>query len=331
MNEQLPPAEEEPRGEQTQEFEQPVESGTSPRDPGRPKQRAILYDADGRAYYVYHKRQTSGKRSWRRPLNKPAVWWERYDLLLADNSLVNPKCVKRSGFVPVAEEDAILVFSRLHWWSHGPLQIAIASIALLCVMSWFWLLPQLASRETGNAVTTAVWFAPLITLAILAVGGLSYLHVWIPWAYRYLVVTNVRIMLMYAPPFGLPGDQSSLFLKDVLAVRTVDQAVAKYIPSWGNLLPKIGITGYKILEGDSAADNDAWLRDGIRYVRNAEEVTDAIEDVKAQAARLETERHAEDMDFQQRQAVASEAMRDALGETNTLLNRLLNADRGGLN
>lgn len=136
---------------------------------------------------------------------------------------------------------------------------------------------------------------------------------------------------MYAPPFGLPGDQSSLFLRDVLAVRTVDQAVAKYIPSWGNLLPKVGITGYKILEGDSAADNDAWLRDGIRYVRNAEEVKDVIEDVKAQAARLETERHAEDMDFQQRQAIASEAMRDALGETNTLLSRLLNADGGGLN
>jgi hypothetical protein len=252
----------------------------------RMKRRELIEYDDGNTYLIVNVVKKFKTRVWQRPSKTV----ETFEYLLYEQGLVHKKLAKKAEFIPVAGENSIRVCSRLHWMQHGPAQLGVLAIALFATGAWLWTTAQLSNVE-------ALWLM-LAWLGVMIGCGTAYLRVWIPWAYHYLIVTNVRIMLVYKPPFGLPGTMASLKIGDILNVETVDQSPGRFIPSLGNLLPNFGLTGYKILKGDGAAQGDDWFRNGIKYVRNAEEVENIITSAQAEAAVVVNERHTEDMDHQ---------------------------------
>lgn len=224
---------------------------------GRPhvKARELIRGDDGEQYLVLRSIDSFRPKTWRRKQYR--VVTHRYRL---DNSpLVDPRLAHRPAVKPVEGEEAIYCLSRLHWFSHGPKQILIALLAVLVVAGG-------GVIDIGYDAFGLPRLVLVLTVsAILGWLALEYFRVWMKWAYRYLIITNRRVMLIYDPPFNLPGEEPYVLISAIKTTHPEDQSW------WGNWL------GYGIIQADTAADKgDEWINEGVRYVRRGQEVSNKL-------------------------------------------------------
>ena len=280
------------------------------------KPRELIEYEDGTTSLVVRER----KIVRRHVFAKPERTMVRSEIELADSYLVGKRLAKHSTFKPIQGESKVFVFTRLHWVEHAPLQIALVAAAIavtvgLCLTAAFGAL----------SVSAAGWL--LIWLVLMLAAAAGYLYVWIPWAYTWLVVTDRRIMLMYAPPLWIEGSpMRAVLFTDVGTSNHEDQ---HGFTNW--LLGKLGQTPYGIIQADTAADKgDEWVNEGIRYVRHPEEVKRVIDERLLAIKSLQLqERHAEDMAYQRRQAEAAEETLGATREMRDLLRHHLERQSQG--
>lgn len=303
MSNAEPPYEEGPTPEDTQEIPpalqeaEPIVEDEADWDEEagkKPKRiREIGVDAEGNKYLIFHEKVRKPAPRSRRFQRRPryTTRWVRRELQLKDNEYVDLHLVAKIPFVPVEGEESILAFNRLHWWSHGPEQILIGFIAAAATITTAWLTGWLDSPPIGLMLG-------MYALFMLGLSG-WYATVWIPWAYMVLIVTDRRIILVYAPPFALGGTYEEVAIEDVQNISTHDQTVGKWIPAWGNILAKLGLMGYKVLRGDTSADDDDWIRKGIKYVRGAENIQELISSQRAKLTGRGAAQHEEAMGGQQ--------------------------------
>lgn len=302
MSDTEPPHEEEPTQEDTQEIpptptvNEPLAADEIQADEEsrkKPKKlREIWEDDQGNKFFVYYEKTREQRPESRRFRRKQryVTAWVRHELHIGDNEYVDLGLIKKIPFAPVASEESILAFNRLHWWSHGPEQILIGFIGTVAITIAAWLTGRLDDPRPEVIV-------PALLVLLVALSG-WYVTVWIPWAYTVLIVTDKRIILVYAPPFALGGNYEEVAIQDVQNISTHDQIVRKWIPAWGNILSKLGLMGYKILRGDTSADDDDWIRNGIKYVRGAEDVQKLISAQRARLMEQGQQQHEEAMNFQ---------------------------------
>lgn len=138
--------------------------------------------------------------------------------------------------------------------SHGPEQIGFAIL---------WL-AGLALIGTASELLTQTEPSGLLMfglgLILTLACGIAALRSWMKWAYTYLICTDVRIILIYHPPFKLPPKIKVAQLSRLQGCNASS--------SWlGNAL------NYGTIRSDTAAhskdehgnDLGEWLEKGIKY------------------------------------------------------------------
>jgi hypothetical protein len=294
----------------------------------RPKrnQRRLFVDSTGHTWLVYERHEFPRQRVF----GKKTHTVTRGDIRLANTLLVNDRAVRRSTFEPIASEEDIFVYRRLHWVSHGPAQIGV-------VLTTGALIIALLIGSVTSLIEPVV--AATSTIIVLLTGAGAYLWYWIPWAYRWFIVTDERILLIYDPPLWLKGNVQSIPLSQINFFNAFDQ---HRVFTW--MLEKAGLPAYGVIGGDTPAqDGDEWIRRteatdeqdketgakihrGLRYVPHFTEVKQTLDTRLAARQQEADDRYEEDKDFQRRQAEASEAERDATFEIRDLLKQHLASD-----
>jgi hypothetical protein len=168
--------------------------------------------------------------------------------IIIDNGFVDEGLLLKSNFVPIDGEEEIYHFRRLDWFSHGPLQLLILTIGVVATI--------LANQYLDVRAVLACAFLTVIT----------YWWVWMKWAYKYLVMTNARMQLIFDPPFSMPGSVDSSPIDRLVGMRSVD-------PSWFTNLFNYG----SLFSETAATDIDKWIKDGVKFVRDHRQVRDMIE------------------------------------------------------
>ncbi len=268
---------------------------TSLRPPGR--QRQLVDYTDGTKHLVINKRSVMKRRIF-----GGEVSWSTSEITLKPGPLMNAKLARQSSFVPIPTESEALIFTRLHWWSHAPRQLALFMAAL--VVTGLSLYLAFARMGIEGWMIGIAWFVLMTSLAI------AYLIVWIPWYYTWFVVTDRRIILAYDPPLWLAGTPAqSVQVNSIMPSNHIDQTGIHAVINWILGLPWISITQYGIISADTASDKgDEWLNEGIAFMRHPALVKDIIDELAIEQATRTEEYQSEDSDKQERQAVALEAL-----------------------
>jgi hypothetical protein len=179
---------------------------------------------------------------------KKKLWRHKTQTIELDNSPdVDIRLATKIPISPTDRETKIYCLERLHWWSHGPEQLAIAAGTLGLIV----LILLLGSSSNDWATKLAVIFV------ILVAGGIWYFFVWMKWAYRFLIFTNKKIRFPYVPPLNLPSNDPST---DLVKLTGGMNQKASW---WGRTI------GYGTIRTETVADVvDDWLLKDVRYVKN---------------------------------------------------------------
>lgn len=239
---------------------------TSVRPPG--KQRQLVDYTDGTKRLVIHKRSVLKRRIF-----GGQVSWSTSEIALRPGLLMNAKLARQSSFAPIPTESEALIFTRLHWWSHAPKQLALFAVALgVTGVSLY-----LGFTRTG----IEGWMIGLAWIVLMVILAGAYLIVWVPWYYTWFVVTDRRIILAYTPPLWLAGTPAqSSPVKNILTSNHIDQTGIHAIINWILGLRWISITQYGIISADTAGDKgDEWLNEGIAFMRHPALVKDIIDEL----------------------------------------------------
>lgn len=197
-------------------------------------------------------------------LFKKKLWKHKIQKLELDDSPdVNIRLATKIPIRPTDGETKIYHLQRLHWLSHGPTQLGIA-VGTLLVM---WLL-SFESLQDGGADLP---IGPLLILGVS--GGVWYYLVWIHWAYKYLIFTNLKIRLSYVPPFKLPRKTPSTDLASLQGGTDPSSGVI------GNIF------GYGRIRTETVANFvDDWLLKSVRFVKNYERVALLLDQLRENIA-----------------------------------------------
>jgi hypothetical protein len=184
------------------------------------------------------------------------------EITLQDNSRVEGHLATSINFKPVSGETTIHCLMRLSWWSHGPAQIGLVLFGIIGTL----VLGVLALRSDTVPFVVFVLAFALLWITV----GVAYFIVWMKWAYKYLIVTDMRIGLVYSPPFSLPGVENFAPIADITTSTADDQ-------SWAaNLLGKINPAyRFGIISADTPAQKDEWINE-IRFVREHGTVNEVL-------------------------------------------------------
>ncbi len=167
---------------------------------------------------------------------------------IIDNGFVEVDLLRRSNFAPIVGENEIHHFRRLDWISHGPLQLLVAIIGV--------------SATFGATLYLGTW----ATMVVALLSAVIYWWVWMKWAYTYLILTDVRVQRIFDPPGLLAGTVDSSLLIKLVGAISKD-------PHWYTNLFRCG-TLFSETAGQSV---DAWIREGVEYVRDHHKVRDMME------------------------------------------------------
>jgi hypothetical protein len=183
---------------------------------------------------------------------KKKLWKHKIQKLELDDSPdVNIRLATKIPILPTDGETKIYHLQRLHWLSYGPAQLGIATGTMLVM----WLLSA-ESLQSGGANLP---IGPLLLIG--ASGGVWYYLVWVHWAFKYLIFTNLKIRLPYRPPFKLPRSTPSTDLVELKGGTDPSSGVI------GNIF------GYGSIRTETIANVvDQWLLKSVRFVKNYERV-----------------------------------------------------------
>jgi hypothetical protein len=208
--------------------------------------REVVVLPDGTNEFVVHS-ELRHREGWSR-----TVVSKDTRVQIIDNGFVDIRLLERTKrFEPIAGESEIHHFRRLDWISHGPHQLVVAVGGLAAA---YW-----ASALYGGVVT----------LAILAVTAGIYWWLWMKWAYEVLVITDVRMQLIFDPPLNLPGSAPSSPLARLQGINGNDQ-------SWFANFCKCGI----VSSGTAASVADKWIENGVKYVRDQHRVSNMLQELQ---------------------------------------------------
>lgn len=160
-----------------------------------------------------------------------------HNVTFDESMYIDERCVLRGMPMPILGEDRILYFQRLQWLSHGPRQMIVAALTILLTV--------------GITKVTNI----LGGLGILVVGAFCYWCVRMPWSYKWLIITNQRVLLLYQPPLGLPGYAKPALFQKITSCNQIDRYLFKWL--------KCGT-----INGETAATvTDDWFREGVKWVK----------------------------------------------------------------
>lgn len=199
---------------------------------------------------------------------KKKLWRHKAQRLELDNSRhVNIKLATKIPLLPTNGEEKIYCLLRLHWWSHGPAQIGVIAITLLTIA-----LVALAGLNTPD---TNGYTGTLSVVCLLAIaGGIWYYIVWMQWGYSYLVITNLKIRLLYFPPFNLPADTPETELA------LLEGGLNPKADFWGRLW------GYGTIKTETIARTvDSWLVERVNFVPHYRQVAALLSQLREDAVK----------------------------------------------
>ena len=197
---------------------------------------------------------------------KKKLWKHKLQKIELDNSrYVNTKLATRIPIVLTNDEEKIYCLTRLHWWSHGPAQIGVtaATLAMIAIV---------ASVGLNNG-DVSVNLGTLIFILLIAIGGgVWYFIVWMQWGYRYLVITNLKIRLLYRPPFNLPSRTPQTDLV------SLEGGISPSSSWWGNMW------GYGSIKTETIASVvDNWLLKEVSFVPFYEQLAGLLSQLREDA------------------------------------------------
>lgn len=179
-----------------------------------------------------------------------------HDLHLLKNGLVDHRHAKKAPFNPLDDEDEIRCLMRHNWWSHGPQQLMIIFFWLIGLVTIF--LAHISIDQNWRVVTLAI-----IGIWTCFWAAVRYYPTWMEWAYDWIIVTDKRLILIYEPPFKIPGSHKTVLLSSIITVDTNE-------PNWFQ-----NIIGCGSLEVRTA-DNDQDLDELLVYVNHHKQVRELL-------------------------------------------------------
>lgn len=232
----------------------------------RIKKREITINESGQKILLINKIQTRrvGKLRKRKQYSI-----ETSVVQLEDSPFVQPELALRLEFEPVYGEDSIHVLARRSWWERGPSQMGL--VALWLLVAGVLVYTATTTLRIPAGIVLAIFF--LVSVAI----GIVYFIIWMKWAYKYFVVTNRRIGLIYCPPFSLVGTRPLSPITNITVNEANDQ-------SWfANLLGRINPSySYGKLNYDTPAQADEWMSE-ITFIRGHKAINELVSSLIVQA------------------------------------------------
>jgi len=216
------------------------ESEDRPLSEDDPKKKGIyrnIVHEDNKSFLtvtkIFRSKPARGKKQWLK---------NEFLLEISNHPLVNQRHIEKNIFLPVPTETKLLVYTRLHWFSHAPLQflVAFATVLLMAVEVFFGF----------NWVSVPITFA---------VGALAYIAVWLPWASTYLIVTNKRILLVFKPPWPFPTRSEKAPLRKLQNGNMFNSTLGR--------TARYG----KYYDETMAEETDKWLKQGVNYIPRSED------------------------------------------------------------
>jgi hypothetical protein len=197
---------------------------------------------------------------------KKKLWKHKLQRIELDNSrYVKTKLATRVPIVLTNDEEKIYCLTRLHWWSYGPAQIGITALTLAMIA-------LVAVIGLSNAETDSYTGTLILILLIAIVGAAWYFVIWMRWGYRYLVITNLKIRLLYRPPFNLPSRTPQTDLV------SLEGGISPSSSWWGNTW------GYGSIKTETVATVvDSWLLKEVSYVPYYEQVAGLLSQLRENA------------------------------------------------
>jgi hypothetical protein len=199
---------------------------------------------------------------------KKKLWRHKTQRLELDNSrYVNARLATKLPLLPSNDEAKIYCLLRLHWWSHGPAQISVTAATLVSI--------ALVAIIGMNTPDPNAYTGTLIVILLLAVAGsIWYYIVWMQWGYRYLVFTNLKIRLLYLPPFNLPSETPETELA------LLEGGLNPSSSFWGRMW------GYGTIKTETVARTvDNWLVNKVNFVPYYRQVAALLSQLREDAIR----------------------------------------------
>jgi hypothetical protein len=239
--------------DEPEEDEQPDTDSARKAKPHRAPHYAIdNTDEDNPDLVIVWHEKVRQKERW-----KTRSTWYRHErrIALRATDLVDMRYAAKTNTTFTSRESRIDYLRRLHWMSHGPELVGFTIVWLAGIITLGTV------STTFGQVDPSGLLAPGLGLMLTLACGIAALRSWMRWAYTYLICTDVRIILIYHPPFKLPPKIQVAQLSRLQGCNADS--------SWlGNIL------NYGTIRSDTAANakdsegNDLgeWLEKGIRYV-----------------------------------------------------------------
>lgn len=180
---------------------------------------------------------------------KKKLWRHKTQRLELDNSrYVNIKLATKIPLLPSNGETKIYCLLRLHWWSHGPAQIGVTAVTLVSTL--------LVALIGFNTPDSNSYTGTVIVICLLATAGVIWYYIiWMQWGYCYLIFTNLKIRLLYLPPFNLPSETPETELA------LLEGGLNPSSDFWGRLW------GYGNIKTETIARTvDSWLVNKVNFV-----------------------------------------------------------------
>lgn len=200
--------------------------------------------------------------------------WERkiQRLHINESPFCKTNLALKIPIIPTDSETEIHVMTRRHRWKYGPARVGILLLTIATTGGGVYV--YASSIERIYSLYLALFFC--------IAGLVWYFLIWIKWAYRFLIATDIKTHYPYRPPFKLAGGMPSV---DFIDLQSDPQGSSS---TWGNLL------GYGTIQTDTSGNSehtssdrsvDAWLANDMTHIPHYEDVASKMRQLREDAKR----------------------------------------------